>query len=114
MLIGQRGQNEKKRVTDEAANKRIEAEAAASNVRLNASAQADSIDVLENARIKAERERMEIHKSLPASTMMGLAARELAGKLQKIEHLSLTPDMLSSLLQRVLEASANKLEAEVK
>ncbi|HXU69485.1 MAG TPA: SPFH domain-containing protein [Polyangia bacterium] len=111
-LIGQRGQNEKKRVTDEAANKRIEAEAAASNIRLNAAAQADSIDVLESARIKAERERMEIHKSLPAATMMGLAARELAGKLQSIEHLSLTPDMLSSLVERVLAASARKLEAE--
>jgi regulator of protease activity HflC (stomatin/prohibitin superfamily) len=111
-LIGQRGQNEKKRVTDEAANKRIEAEAAASNIRLNATAQADSINVLEGARIKAERERMEIQKTLPAATMMGLAARELAGKLQSIEHLSLTPDMLSSLLERVLAASARKLEAE--
>lgn len=111
-LIGQRGQNEKKRVTDEATNKRIEAEAAAGNIRLNATAQADSIDVLEGARIKAERERMEIHKALPPATMMGLAARELAGKLQSIEHLSLTPDMLSSLLERVLSASAKKLEAE--
>src|SRR5262249_22525999 len=105
-------QNEKKRVTDEAANKRIEAEAAASNIQLNAEAQAASIKVLEEARVYADRERMDIYRNLPPSTMLGLAARELAGKLQSIEHLNLSPDMLGSLLERVLGASARKLEAE--
>ncbi|HEY2742984.1 MAG TPA: SPFH domain-containing protein [Polyangia bacterium] len=112
LLIGQRGQNEKKRVTDETANKRIEAEAAAGNVRLNAEAQAESIKALEGARVNAERARIDIYRALPAATMMGLAARELAGKLQSIEHLNLSPDLLGSLLERVLGASARKLEAE--
>jgi regulator of protease activity HflC (stomatin/prohibitin superfamily) len=111
-LIAQRGQNEKKRVTDEAANKHIEAEAGARTVRLNAAAQAESIRVLEESRVRAERERMEIYRSLPPATLLGLAARELAGKLQKIEHLNLSPDLLGSLLERVLGAQAKKLEAE--
>jgi regulator of protease activity HflC (stomatin/prohibitin superfamily) len=109
-LIAQRGQNEKKRITDDAANKRIEAEAAARNIRLNAEAQAESIKVLEEARVRAERERMEIYRSLPPAALMGLAARELAGKLQTIEHLNLSPDLLGSLLERVLGAQARKLE----
>jgi regulator of protease activity HflC (stomatin/prohibitin superfamily) len=109
-LIGQRGQNEKKRITDDAENKRIEVEGAARNVRLNAAAQAESIKVLEGARVNAERDRMDIYRELPPAALMGLAARELAGKLQSIQHLNLSPDMLGPLLERVLGAQARKLE----
>jgi len=111
-LIAQRGQNERRRATETAESKRIEAEAAAKNVKLNAVAQAESIKVLEEAKVNAEKERMDIYRDLPSSAMMGLAARELAGKLQTIEHLTLSPDMLGSMLQRVLGAGAKKLEAE--
>jgi regulator of protease activity HflC (stomatin/prohibitin superfamily) len=111
-LIAQRGQNERRRATETAESKRIEAEAAAKNVRLNAAAQAESIKLLEEAKVHAEKERMDIYRDLPSQAMMGLAARELAGKLQTIEHLNLSPDVLGSLLQRVLGAGAKKLEAE--
>ena len=109
-LIAQRGQNERKRATETAESKRIEAEAAAKNVTVNADAQAGAIRVLEVAKVEAEKERMDIYRDLPPAALMGLAARELAGKLQSIEHLSLTPDILGSLLQRVLGAQADKLE----
>lgn len=109
-LINQRGQNERRRATETAESKRIEAEAAAKNVKMNAAAQAESITVLEEAKVNAEKERMEIYRDLPASVMMGLAARELAGKLQTIEHLTLSPDVLGSLVQRVLGAGAKRLE----
>ena len=111
-LIAQRGQNEKKRAIDAAESKRIEAEGAAKNVRVNAEAQADSIRVLEDAKVNAEKERMDIYRDLPPAALMGLAARELAGKLQTIEHLNLSPDMLGSLLERVLGAQARKLESD--
>ena len=101
-LIAQRGQNEKKRITDDAANKHIEAAAAARNILLNAEAQANSIKVLEEARVSAERERMEIYRSLPPAALMGLAARELAGKLQNIGHLSVGADSLAPLLEQLL------------
>ena len=77
-LIAQRGQNERKRASEQTESKRIEAEGAAANVRVNAAAQAESIRLLEEARVVAERERMEIHRSLPPAMLMGLAARELA------------------------------------
>jgi regulator of protease activity HflC (stomatin/prohibitin superfamily) len=109
-LIAQRGQNERKRAAETAESKRIEAEAAAKNIKVNAEAQAESIKVLEESKVHAESERMDIYRDLPPAALMGLAARELAGKLQSIEHLSLTPDVLGSLLQRVLGAQAHKLE----
>jgi len=109
-LIAQRGQNERRRAQETAESKRIEAEAAAKNVKVNAEAQAESIRVLEEAKVNAEKERMDIYRELSSSTMMGLAARELAGKLQTIEHLNLSPDVLGSLLQRVLGAGAKRLE----
>jgi regulator of protease activity HflC (stomatin/prohibitin superfamily) len=109
-LIAQRGQNERRRASETAESKRIEAESAARNVKVNAEAQAQSIKLLEEAKVNAERDRMDIYKDLPPHALMGLAARELAGKLQSIEHLTLTPDMLGSLLQRVLGAQAKKLE----
>ena len=52
---------------------------------------------------------MDIYRDLPPAALMGLAARELAGKLQSIEHLNLSPDLLGSLLERVLGAQARKL-----
>jgi regulator of protease activity HflC (stomatin/prohibitin superfamily) len=102
-LIGQRGQNERQRVTDEAEVKRIETEAQAANIR-----------VVEEAKVHAERERMDIYRALPPAALLGLAARELAGKLKSIEHLNLSPDMLGGLLERVLGAQAKKLEGEVR
>jgi hypothetical protein len=111
-LIAQRGQNERKRASETAASKGIEAEAAALAVKVNADAQAESIRLLEQARVNAERERMEIYKALPTAALMGLAARELAGKLESIEHLSLTPDLLGDLLQRVLGGHAKRLEQQ--
>jgi hypothetical protein len=111
-LIAQRGQNEKKRITDDTENKRIEAEAQAANVRTSSGAQAESIQALEGARVGAERDRIAIYRDLPPAALLGLAARELAGTLQSIEHLNLSPDVLGSLLERVLGAQARKLEAE--
>jgi hypothetical protein len=55
---------------------------------------------------------MAIYRDLPASVLVGLAARELAGKLETIEHLNLTPDVLSPLLSHLINAGTNRLERE--
>jgi len=111
-LIAQRGQNERRRATETSEARRIEVEAQARDVHVQAEAQADSIRLLEEAKVEAEKERMDIYRDLPPAALMGLAARELAGKLQSIEHLNLSPDLLGSLLERVLGAQARKLESE--
>jgi regulator of protease activity HflC (stomatin/prohibitin superfamily) len=93
-LIEQRGENEKKRVTDEAEAARIGAEAEAERTGIGARAQAESIEAVEEAKVKAEQDRMEIYRNFPTERLLGLAAQRLAGKLQKIEHLNLTPDLM--------------------
>ncbi len=109
-LIAQRGQNERKRVIDDSEARRIGAEGSARDARVQAEAAADGIRVTEQAKVLAERERMEIYKTLPSSALLGLAARELAANLHTIEHLSLAPDSFGPLLQRVLGAQAKHLE----
>lgn len=109
-LIGQKGANERQRATELAEARRIEAEAAARDVRVKAGADAESTRVNEEARVEAERARMAIYRDLPAAALLGLAARELAGKLHNIEHLSLSPDSFGPLVERLLGAGARKLE----
>jgi hypothetical protein len=60
--------------------------------------------------VESERAKMDIYRDMPARVMAGLAARELAGKLQKIEHLNITPEMIGPSLIRLLDAGTHKLE----
>ena len=48
---------------------------------------------------------------LAPAVLMGLAAREFAGKIETIEHLNLTPDLLGSVLTDLLAAGTRRLEA---
>jgi regulator of protease activity HflC (stomatin/prohibitin superfamily) len=108
-LIAQRGQNERRRVTDAADAQRIDAESRAQRTSIESTAKADAIRKVDGAGVEAERERMAIYRDLPTSVMLGLAARELASKLQRIDHLNLSPDLLGSQLSDLLEAGAKRL-----
>ncbi|MEO7328998.1 MAG: SPFH domain-containing protein [Minicystis sp.] len=109
-LIEQRGQNERRRATEVAEAKRIEVESTASHGRIQAEAQAGNIRVIEVAKVEAERERMNIYRDLPQSAMMGLAARDLANNLKRIEHLSIGSDLLGPMLTRLAQAGTARLE----
>jgi hypothetical protein len=109
LLIGQRGNNERRRVTDDVDARRIAAQAEAERAGLEAGARADGTRVVERARNEAEEARMAIYRELPASVMLGLAARELAGKLQRIEHLNITPELFGPQLLSLVEAGTRRL-----
>lgn len=111
-LIEQRGKNERGRAREEAEAARIAAEANAERTALESRAQAESIGLVEGARVASEREQMAIYRDFPADRLLGLAARGLAGKLGRIEHLSLSPDLLGGLLTRVMQAGAERLETK--
>lgn len=81
---------------DENARNRATAEAAAK--KIGADAEADRIRVIEQAKADMEKSRVSIYSDLPSGVMLGLAAREFAGNLKGIEHLNVTPDLLSALL----------------
>jgi regulator of protease activity HflC (stomatin/prohibitin superfamily) len=105
-LVVQRGQNERTRAKEQAEKQRIEVEARVETLRLEREAEAGGIRLVEAAKVQAERERMEIYRDLPQSAQLGLAARELAAKLTKIEHLNVSPDLLGPLLGRLVEGSS--------
>ena len=54
---------------------------------------------------------MEIYQDIPTHVMMGLAAREFAGKLERIDHLNLSPELFGPMLTDLIEAGTRRLEA---
>jgi regulator of protease activity HflC (stomatin/prohibitin superfamily) len=122
-LIAQRGQNARRQAGEQAEAERIASEAAAARSRIeaeseahgtlvNGEATAKSVALVEGAKVDVERARMEVMRDVPTQVLMGLAARELAGKLRRIEHLNLSPDALGPALQSLVEAGTRRLEAE--
>ena len=121
-LIAQQGQNARKKAGEdaeahriateaEAQRTRLVAEAAAVRTRVEGEAQAETLRLVEKARADGERERMAAYEGVPPAVLLGLAAQSLAGKLQRIDHLNLTPDMLAPLLAQLAEAGTRRLEA---
>jgi regulator of protease activity HflC (stomatin/prohibitin superfamily) len=91
-LLEQQGQNAKRQAEDAAAAQRIAADAEAQNIR-----------VIEGAKADVELARMELYKDLPSAVLLGLALRDIAGKIGKIEHLNFTPEFLSPLITEFLQ-----------
>ena len=111
-LIEQRGQNARREASEKAEAARIESEARAVDVRVTAEARADSIRAVDGAQLAIDRDRLEAHRAMPPAVLMALAAQALAEKLQTIEHLSLTPDLLGPVLTRLAEAGARRLDGD--
>lgn len=100
-LVDQRGQNERKRATELAVAGRIEAEGQAERRRLLAAAGADAKRVIGAAEAGAEAARLAAYRDLDITTLLGMAAQELAAHLPQIGTLTLTPDLLTPILARL-------------
>jgi regulator of protease activity HflC (stomatin/prohibitin superfamily) len=111
-LIAQHGQNERKRAEEEIEAARLRAEAEAAQERLQAVTEAEGIRVVEEAKVAAERDRMQIYRDLPTPVIIGLAAQELAGKLQSIEHLTVSPELFGPLVTDLIRAGTKRLTEE--
>jgi hypothetical protein len=100
-LVAQRGANDRRRAEEAAAARGITARAADDEARMIARRETDAVAALEQVRIASERERGQIQAGLGTQVLMALALRELAGQVGKIEHLSLTPDLITPILARL-------------
>lgn len=109
-LIAQRGSNTKRQATEDAAAKGISTEAEAARSRTLAEAQSESIRLVEGAKVEQEKARMAIQERVPPAVLAALAAKELAGKLQRIDHLHLGGDALGPLLTELATAGTKALE----
>ena len=79
----------------------IAAESDADRVRTDAQARADAERALGEAAGAAEQARMAALQDVPVGILTALALRELAGSLPRIEHLTVTPDLLTDLVGRL-------------
>jgi hypothetical protein len=96
---------EKQLITEEAENARSRATAAAEAQQIEAAAEADRIQAVEGARASAQQAHMAVYRDVSPAIVLGLAARELAGKLKTIEHLNVTPDLLATVMREFHAAS---------
>jgi regulator of protease activity HflC (stomatin/prohibitin superfamily) len=110
-LIEQRGQNSRRESTEKAEAARIDTESHALSVRVQGEAQADSIKAVDGARLGLDRERLDVYRTMPPAVVAALALQELAGKLRRIDHLSLTPDLLGTMVGNLLGAHTRQVES---
>uniref|UniRef100_UPI00263684C6 hypothetical protein n=1 Tax=uncultured Tateyamaria sp. TaxID=455651 RepID=UPI00263684C6 len=88
--------------------KRIMVEADSAAKIVGAQAEAKRIRAVEQAAADMERARMNAVASVPPAVMFALAAQEFASKLEKIDSLTVSPDMLSGIVQQAKALMAPK------
>lgn len=103
---------EKQLIAEEAENARDRATGLAEAEKVEADAEANRIRTIESAKAEAEQAHIAIYRDLPPGVLMGLAARELAGKLDTIEHLNITPDVLAAVMREFAMKPAAAIEAK--
>ena len=89
---------EKLLIAEDVDNARARATGKAEASQIEAAAEALRIRTIESANSEAELARISIYRDLPSGVLPGLAMRDLAAKLQKIDHVNVTPDLLASLI----------------
>lgn len=100
-LVASRGHNARIEAEQAAAAAAIATDAEAGRIRVQAQARADATRVTGEAEAGAELARMDALRDVPATLLTALAMRELAAGLPAIDHLTITPDMLTGFLGRL-------------
>lgn len=103
---------EKRLIAEESENARDRAQGLATAGRIDAEAEAERLRVVEFARAEAEKAHMAVYRDVPVASLLGLAAREFAGKLESIEHLNVTPDLVAALLRELSPRAAGAIETQ--
>jgi len=109
-LLDQQGANTLAVATSKAQADKVAVEARADRMGISSVAEADQIRLLGKAKADTEAAQMAVYEKTPPSVLMGLAAREFAGKLEKIEHLNISPEMLGPIMDRLVRAGTTRLE----
>ena len=102
LTVHQQAARHKFRDESEADRKTISAQGQAEETRIQAAAEATARRMLLEVETEAEARRVELWKQAPPAVIFGLAAQRFADKVQTIQHLNLTPDLLGDTLQRLL------------
>ncbi|RYG89650.1 band 7 protein [Loktanella sp. IMCC34160] len=99
-LIAREDANARSEAEAQAAARRISIEAESKAKIISAEAEAKRIRAVEQAAADMERARMEAIADVPPAVLFALAAQQFAGKLERIDSLNVSPDMLAGLAQQ--------------
>ncbi len=105
-LIARMDENARSEAEARARAERIATEPEAANAVTRAEAEAARIRLVEAAAVEAERDRMAVLAGLPVGALYALAAREFAAKLNRVDSLTVTPDMIGGLVNQIRALSA--------
>lgn len=103
---------EKQLIAEEAENARNRATGLAEAQKVEAEAEAGRIRIVESAKAEAEQAHIAVYRDLPPAVLLGLAARELAGNLDTIEHLNVTPDLLAAVMREFRPAAVSAISEQ--
>lgn len=92
---------QKELIDRESANARLRAEAEAAMLTMRADAEAHSIRTVDQAKAEMENARMDVLSTVPPTVLFAMAAQEFAGKVNTIDSITVTPDMLSGLANQL-------------
>ncbi len=101
VLIEKETDNERFKVEAKTATRKVNAEGEAEMQTLKADAEAQSVRVVGLAKADAEQAHMNVFANVSPPVLLALAAREFAGKVETIDNLTVTPDMLAGLMAQV-------------
>jgi len=99
-LVAQRGVNARRQAQEAAAASRIESDAQAVRERLLAEVRSEAARTMGEAEAAAETAHVAAYRDLGDSIVIGLALKDLAANLPRIQSLVLTPDLLAPVLSR--------------
>ena len=100
-LIAHEDANARSEAEAKAAAMKISAEGSAEDKVIGADAEATRIRAVEQAQADMEKARMAALSQLAPEALYALAAKEFATKLEKIDSVTISPDMLAGVMQQL-------------
>lgn len=105
--VNEEAASERARVEAELARQALAAEAHAKVAQVQAQGDADAARIRAAATIEAESRLAQMWAQQPSRVQAGFALQQLASKVQGIQHLNVTPDLLGAALQQFLRDGAD-------
>ncbi len=84
------------------ANRLLEAESDAKDARVRAEAEADATRMIDEAKAHGEKMRVDVWKEASGRVLFGLAFQDFARKIEQIQHLNVSPNLLGQAFEQML------------
>lgn len=101
--VRQAGAAEQARVEGATAADRVVAEAYARHVLIRAQGDAAARKALSAVEVDAEARRVQLYTEAPPAVAVAMSVQQLAGKVQSIQHLNISPELFGSLFEDMLK-----------